>query len=134
MSFLDKFKKKNNLLAGKHGEEMASEYLKKCGYKILEINFFNPGGRRLGEIDIIARDTEELVFVEVKTRSYFNKNTPLPEESITAKKLHKLNKIANFYSTKNNLFNVPYRFDAITILINKNNNNPELKHLKNIFL
>ena len=134
MSFLDKFKKKNSLLTGKRGEEIASEYLKKCGYRILETNFFNSGGRRLGEIDIIARDTEELVFVEVKTRSYFNENIPLPEENINTKKLHKLNKIANFYINKHNLLNVPYRFDAVTILINKNNNNHELKHLKNIFL
>lgn len=50
---------------GALGERFAAEYLKKRGYKILEKNYKN----MLGEIDIIARDGEEVVFIEVKTRS-----------------------------------------------------------------
>ncbi|HOW60524.1 MAG TPA: YraN family protein [Candidatus Moranbacteria bacterium] len=131
MSFSFKFK---SLLIGKHGEKIATEYLKGHGYKILETNFSNPDGRRLGEIDIIAKDREEMVFIEVKTRSDFNKNSPLPEESINAKKLHKINKIANFYINKHSLFDVSCRFDAISILLDNNKNCSELRHLKNIFL
>ena len=50
---------------GALGEKLAAGYLKKNKYKILEKNYKNP----LGEIDIIARDAEYIVFVEVKTRS-----------------------------------------------------------------
>ena len=50
---------------GKNGEEIATEFLRKKGYKILERNF----EASQGEIDIIAKDDKELVFVEVKTRT-----------------------------------------------------------------
>ena len=50
---------------GRIGENLASEYLEKQGYLILERNF----ACRQGEIDIIAREKDEIVFVEVKTRS-----------------------------------------------------------------
>ena len=128
------FKRKESLSTGARGEKAALNYLKKQGYKILETNFFNPTGRRLGEIDIIAKDREEIVFVEIKTRSYSYKNLPAPEESITRKKLHKLNKVASFYITKNHLFDTPYRFDAITLLADTENNCARLRHLKNVFL
>ena len=128
------FKRKESLSTGERGEKAALNYLKKQGYKILETNFFNPRGRRLGEIDIIAKDKEEVVFVEIKTRTDSYKNAPAPEESITRKKLHKLNKTASFYITKNRLFDVPYRFDAITLLADTENNCAKLKHLKNVFL
>jgi len=131
---MDIFKKKESLSTGARGEKAALNYLKKQDYKILETNFFNPKGRRLGEIDIIAKDGKEIVFVEIKTRLDYYKNAPLPEESITCKKLHKLNKIASFYITKNYLFDVPYRFDAITLLADTENNCAKLKHLKNVFL
>ena len=54
---------------GKIGENLASEYLEKQGYLILERNF----ACRQGEIDIIAKDEKEFVFVEVKTRKSWRK-------------------------------------------------------------
>lgn len=128
------FKRKQFLSIGEHGEKTAADYLEKSGYEILGVNFFNPTGRRLGEIDIIAKEKEELVFVEVKTRAKNTFNAVLPEESITFKKLHKLAKIAYFYISSHNMHNMAYRFDAITILFDKNNSQSEIKHLKNIFL
>jgi putative endonuclease len=128
------FKHKKPLSMGIRGEEAAAKYLKNMGYRILETNFFNEKGRRLGEIDIIAKDGEEIVFVEVKTRKTFSKNSPLPEESITPAKLYKLNKAASFYISKNRLFDAVYRFDAITLLANQKNNRATLKHIKNIFI
>ena len=55
----------NNIALGIYGEKLALKYLKKQKYKILEKNF----RCALGEIDIVAKDGEFLVFVEVKTRS-----------------------------------------------------------------
>ena len=128
------FKHNEPLSIGARGEKAALHYLKKCGYKILETNFFYKTGRRLGEIDIIAKEGEEIVFIEIKTRTNYCKNSLLPEESITSKKLHKINKIASFYIAKNRLFAVPYRFDAITILANTESNCAKLRHLKKVFI
>ena len=126
--------KTDHLSIGARGEKAAENYLKKCGYKILATNFTNKTGRRLGEIDIIAKDGEDIVFVEVKTRDECSGGSRLPEENITASKLYKLNKAASFYISKNNLFEAEYRFDAITLLADTENNTATLRHLKNIFI
>ncbi len=125
---------KPTLSMGARGEKAATEYLKKLNYVILETNFCNPAGRRLGEIDIIARDDQELVFVEVKTRRLPTAGLTLPEENITASKLYKLNKVACFYISKNKLFSSTYRFDAITLVADQEKNTATLKHFKNIFI
>jgi putative endonuclease len=120
---------------GARGEKAAAAYLKKCGYKIVATNFSNTRGRRMGEIDIIARDGKELVFMEIKTRTVsFSKDAPLPEESITPAKLRKINKAASFYIAENHLFDAPYRFDAITLLAGTRGDCKILRHLKNIFI
>lgn len=117
---------------GRKGEEAAAKYLKQIGYRILEMNFSNPSGRRLGEIDIIAQDKDEIVFVEVKTRQ--KKSTQiLPEENITRFKLYKLNKAAAFYIQKKGLFECSYRFDAISVVADPDSHCAQLRHLKNIF-
>ena len=56
--------KMNNKILGNDGEKEATEYLIKNGYKIIERNFFC----KRGEIDIIAKDGDTIVFIEVKTR------------------------------------------------------------------
>lgn len=89
-------KSKNNLSVGQRGEKAAVNYLKRCNYQVIETNFANKTGRRLGEIDIIAMDDGEIVFIEVKTREKNLHMVNLPEENITATKLYKLNKIASF--------------------------------------
>jgi putative endonuclease len=132
--FFFNFKQKS-LPLGARGEKSAEAYLRKIGYKIIKTNFSNTQGRRIGEIDIIAKDGNELVFLEIKTRTFSSlENIPLPEESITPAKLHKLNKIASFYIAENRLFGVPYRFDAITLTANTQKGRAALRHLKNIFI
>jgi len=123
-----------HLSLGARGERAAEKYLRGHGYKILARNFSNKTGRRIGEIDIIAKDGEEIVFVEVKTRDKFSTRTGLPEENINPSKLYKLNKIASYYISCNKLFSVAYRFDAISILSDCENNTAELRHLRNIFI
>ncbi len=131
---MDLFNKKQDALSiGARGESAALRYLEKKGYKILDTNFCNKSGRRLGEIDIIAQESGQIVFVEVKTRK-FSENNVLPEENITRSKLYKLNKIASFYLGSKNLRDYPYRFDAITLVADLETNSASLRHLKNIFL
>ncbi|HAR99600.1 MAG: hypothetical protein US57_C0016G0026 [Candidatus Moranbacteria bacterium GW2011_GWC2_37_73] len=125
---------KANISIGARGEKAAVSYLKKIGYAVLATNFCNETGRRLGEIDIIAKDGTEIVFIEVKTRVERFGKSNLPEENINKAKLYKLNKAASFYISKNKLFDAQYRFDAITIMANLKENSATLHHLKNIFI
>ncbi|MCX6765414.1 MAG: YraN family protein [Candidatus Moranbacteria bacterium] len=128
------FWKKEKLNTGQLGEKIAAEYLKNKGYKVLEKNFKNPLGRRLGEIDIIAKKNGEIVFVEVKTRELSAGDKSLPEENITKAKLHKLNKIALFYIKQENAWDKPYHFDALSVWIGENRKAFKISHLENIFI
>jgi putative endonuclease len=121
---------------GKTGEQVAANFLKASGYAILAVNFKNNFGRRLGEIDVIAREktTRQIVFVEVKTRDFQKYQHTLPEENITYSKLRKLEKIAQFYLRINHLSDADYRFDAISVLLDKENHKAQIRHLKNIYL
>lgn len=99
----------NNLPVGNKGEDIACWYLKKQGYKILERNFRIRGG----EIDIVAKDKDFLVFVEVKTR--YSHEYGLPVESITPWKIKYLLKTAKFYLLKIDWGDKPYRLDFVSI-------------------
>lgn len=119
---------------GQTGEDIAVNYLKNNGYEIIGTNFKNDSGRRLGEIDIIAKDkaSDELVFVEVKARDYARYSDTLPEENITRDKLRKLAKIASAYLRVNNLQNEAYRFDAISVWLDFATRRAKIKHIKNL--
>ncbi|PIR73263.1 MAG: YraN family protein [Candidatus Moranbacteria bacterium CG10_big_fil_rev_8_21_14_0_10_35_21] len=120
---------------GETGEEISANFLKKHGYTILAMNFQNNSGRRLGEIDIIARDSEtsEIVFVEVKSRDIKKYAHTLPEENINPQKLRKLSKIAYYYLRERTNLDAPHRFDALSVWIDTDLKNAKIKHLKNIF-
>ena len=111
---------------GLDGEEIAADFLKKHGYKIISRNFHS----RFGEIDIIALEKKTIVFVEVKLRSNNYFGTPL--ESITRSKLEKLKKTAYYFLTLNNLSNSDFRFDAVEII--KNGDKIDVNQVKNITL
>lgn len=119
---------------GNLGETISANYLKNKGYIIIAMNYANPSGRRLGEIDIIAKDTEknELVFVEVKAREMQKFQATNPEENVNYHKLQKLNKIAYFYLKQNNLLEYSYRFDVIAVWINESTRRAKIKHIKSI--
>ncbi len=110
----------SNLL-GVKGEILAKEYLVKNKYKILECNYTT----EIGEIDIIAKQKNLIVFVEVKSRS--STKFGLPCESVTPHKQKKIRDVANIYLIKNKLINSPCRFDVIDIL------NNEITHITNAF-
>lgn len=112
----------NKRALGTLKEDIAAEYLVNLGYTILERNFHT----RFGEIDIIAKHSDTIVFIEVKYRK--NSLYGYPEEAITLKKQHSIKNAALYYMSKNRLsLDIPYRFDAILVL-NKN-----IKHIQNAF-
>lgn len=110
---------------GDQGEKMALNFLQKLGYKIIETNFRKP----FGEIDIIAKDKETLVFIEVKARS--NEKFGSPEEAITFWKKRRIIKAAQYYLLKNNLKNIPFRIDVIAIKIDPLDKIAKIRHFKN---
>ncbi len=78
-------------LLGKQGEALVAKYLKKQGCKILKTNYRTP----FGEADIVARDGDEIAFVEVKTR--LTDSYGLPSEAVGADKQKRYKKIAACY-------------------------------------
>lgn len=110
---------------GNLGEEIATRYLIKSGYVILQRNYTS----RFGEIDIIAKDikSKEIVFVEVKSRT--NNLYGKPIDAINIKKLNHICKTARQYIFLNHLEKENIRIDAIEIYINKK---IKLNHIKAI--
>lgn len=94
---------------GRAGEEAAVRHLEHSGYKILTRSF------RMfrGEIDIVARDGDTLVFVEVKTRT--SEDFGLPEDAVTRSKQNQIRKIARGYLIQQNPGDIPCRFDVLAI-------------------
>jgi len=111
---------------GAQGEEMAARFLSGEGYRVIERNF---RFKREGEIDIVARDGENLVFCEVKMRT--NDEFGLPEYAVTASKQRTIRRIANAYLAIHGISGQPCRFDVVTIRFN--GNTPVVTLLKNAF-
>lgn len=101
--------KKDKKSYGRQGELLAVRYLKRKSYDILETNF--SFGR--GEIDIIAKDKDTLVFVEVKTRK--NEVFGYPEEGVTRQKQEQIKIVARGYLLHKKIKVSSIRFDVIAI-------------------
>lgn len=100
---------------GKKGEILASDFLKKNGYTILAQNY----RRKYGEVDIIARENDYLVFIEVKTRTGTSHGHPF--EAVTPRKQRQIGKVAQCYLAENNLFDTAARFDVVSVVLTENN-------------
>ena len=114
---------KHNIL-GKKGEEIATRYISAKGYKILERNWrFSRD-----EIDIIAKDGETIVIIEVKTRStdYYGR----PEEAVTQRKQEFLIRAAEEYVIQNEIDN-ELRFDIFSVIIEKDKQT--IRHIEDAF-
>jgi putative endonuclease len=95
---------------GALGEKLAADHLRAAGLSIMERNY----RVRQGEVDIIARDGEDLVFVEVKSRLSFH-NGPAAE-NLTPVKFAQMNKMALYYIKARGYTEFPrLRFDAVTV-------------------
>lgn len=101
------------------GENLACEYLRSLGWEILETNF----RCKFGEIDIVALDSGELVFVEVKERS--SRDFGDPEEAVDMRKMGRIQRTAEVFLQKNHYDK--WRIDIIGVL------KGEIEHLKGCF-
>lgn len=109
---------------GKFGEDEAVKYLEQKGYKISDRNF----SCKRGEIDIIALDKNEIVFIEIKAR--ISLKYGLPSEAVTKNKLKHIYKTAEYYLYTRNLLNEKTRIDVIEVYIK--NNQVIINHLKQV--
>lgn len=110
---------------GRIGEDLACRELEKRGYFVLERRY----RRRGGEIDIIARDGETMVFVEVKARE--GKDFGDAAESVTPRKRRRMTHVALDYLARNHVAECPCRFDVVTIQVG--NGLPAIELYQNAF-
>lgn len=100
----------NNRKVGYSKEDMAAEFLTRCGLKVKNLNFRN----RIGEIDIVAYDDDVLVFVEVKYRK--TASSGHPEEAVGLKKKQTISKVSDYYRAVHKIpGDTQVRFDVIAI-------------------
>jgi putative endonuclease len=112
---------------GAKGEKRAAKFLKRKGYKIIQRNY----KCKSGEIDIIARHNDSIVFVEVKTRS--TDEFGAPQYAITSAKRNHLSKVALYYIKEKRLINQSCRFDVVAVKFSQRSRKPEIEHIENAF-
>jgi len=116
---------RERITLGKLGEDLARERLKDLGYRILKTNY----RCSLGEVDLVARDGDVLVFVEIKTRK--NKSLGQIKEAVNRRKQTQLSKVALAYLKSNNLWGSKARFDVVSIRLI--DGKKEIEIIKNAF-
>lgn len=109
---------------GRQGESLAALFLQKKGLRILARNFRT----RSGEIDLVARDRKELVFVEVKTRSSSAFGSGL--EAVGPQKCRQIVRVAKEYLLSNGGFDQAIRFDVVGVTMA---DTISFEHIKNAF-
>ncbi|MBT8355338.1 MAG: YraN family protein [Desulfofustis sp.] len=110
---------------GKRGEEVAAAYLRAKGYRIKARNY----RQKTGEIDIICKDGDTHVFVEVKTRQHCEFGHPT--EAVTRRKQMQISRTALLYLNIEELLDTPVRFDVIGVILKEWG--PEISHIVGAF-
>jgi len=110
---------------GRRGEEVAFRFLKKKGYRIIEKNY----ACKMGEMDIIAKEKDTLVFIEVKTRT--SALFGPPQLAVNSWKQRQLSKVALNYLNEKRLKDVKARFDVVAILLG--GKEEEIELIRNAF-
>jgi len=110
---------------GSEGEDLAVRFLQKKGYRIVARNYKTP----VGEIDIIARDGDTIVFIEVKTRTDISFGYPF--EAVNKRKRQKLKNLALLYLKRQGK-EFPVRFDVLSIFC-MGNGKKDIEHIKDAF-
>lgn len=106
-------KRRNRKAYGALGEGFAEKLLRKRGYKILRRNFRS----KVGEIDIVAKDKDELVFVEVKTR--WSRKYGKPEEAVTPYKIARIKRAGEYFLQQNKIDSKKLRIEVVALEISE---------------
>ncbi|MCX7845697.1 MAG: YraN family protein [Dictyoglomaceae bacterium] len=117
----------NKKKIGKIGEDFALEYFKNNGFEIREKNYKT----KFGEVDLIVRKENLLIFVEVKARKSLEFGEPV--EAVDKRKQEKIRFIANYYLSKKKIKSYEVRFDIFSILLDKDNKIKFFEHISNAF-
>lgn len=112
---------------GIHSEALAEAYLRRRGYRILARNF----RCRMGELDLVALDGDELVFVEVRSRT--SEAYGAPEESIIRRKQKRLRRTAEYYLLHTGQTDAFCRFDVLGVVLDEAGRVRRIEHLKAAF-
>jgi putative endonuclease len=115
----------NRRTQGKAGEDLAARFLERIGFTIVERNY----RFERGEIDLIAEEGDELVFIEVKARS--SPVFGMPEEAVTEEKQEQVRTVADGYLFEHNIDNRPCRFDVVAVEFK--NGKTEIRHIRDAF-
>lgn len=110
---------------GQLGEALAAKHLQQQGYRILARNFKRPWG----EIDLIARDGDTVVYVEVKTR---RSHSTRPERAVDHAKRKQLIKLAGSFAAEHGLLHHASRFDIVAVNLPANQP-PRIRHFRSAF-
>jgi putative endonuclease len=113
-----------NRLLGERGERAAARHLKRQGMRIVLRGYRT----EQGEIDLVARDRDILVFVEVKAR-----RQGVPAEAVTLEKQRRLTNVAFQFMRKYQLLEVRSRFDVVAIVWPDDSTPPHIEHFRNAF-
>ena len=116
-----------HLRRGAHGEKLACRFLRRHGYKILYRNF---RGRRGGEIDIVCRDRDTLVFVEVKTRTREDFGRPI--EAVGRRQQWRISRGGLAWLRLLDNPDILFRFDVVEVLM-IDDAKPRLELIQNAF-
>lgn len=112
---------------GRRGEDAATRFLKRLGYRILARGLDS----RLGELDIIAVDGRTIAFVEVKTRTTCDSGHPT--DAIDATKQRRMTQAALAYLKSHGLLHHTARFDVVAVTWPSDTNRPTIEHYKSAF-
>jgi putative endonuclease len=116
---------RERLELGERGEALAFEKIKRLGYTHIIKNY----RCRLGEVDLVAKDGDVLVFIEIKTR----RGRPLgfAKEAVNLRKQKQLSKVALNYMKANDCCDVSARFDVVAVSVGSGS--PQIEVIKNAF-
>ncbi len=118
---------RRRLALGESGEAIAARALRRAGYRILSERYTCP----VGEVDLVARDGETLVFVEVKTRSSADRYPPA--EAVDMRKQRQVARVAEHYLAAIRAGDVPCRFDVVAITVPEAGGAPRVEVIRDAF-
>ena len=118
---------------GNFGENIASEYLKNKGYKILDKNYLKElSAVSKGEIDIVVKRDKIISFVEVKTIAFAAGGGYLPEDKVDFRKQRQLIKLAQMWLSEKKIpLDSKWQIDVISIKVNLNSKKAKIMHFEN---